>query len=114
MKDEKYMECWHVFHMTCMLEWLQTCHDKGRSKSCLFNILPTYPWIKFIWPIQPLNIQLFVVTLSCGFQYLFKFPKSLTMKCTSLCMLEWLQTCHDKGRSKSCPVCRTHWENCTY
>ena len=34
MNDEKYMECWHVFHMTCMLEWLQTCHDKGRSKSC--------------------------------------------------------------------------------
>jgi hypothetical protein len=24
------------------------------------------------------------------------------------CMLKWLQTCHDKGNSKSCPVCRTH------
>ena len=30
------------------------------------------------------------------------------------CMLKWLQTCHDNGNSKSCPVCRTHWENCTY
>ena len=34
MNDEKYMECWHVFHKTCMLEWLQTCHDNGWSKSC--------------------------------------------------------------------------------
>jgi hypothetical protein len=30
----------------------------------VFNIFRTYPWIKFMWPIQPLNIQLFVVTLS--------------------------------------------------
>ena len=34
MNDQEYMECWHVFHMTCMLEWLQTCHDNGNSKSC--------------------------------------------------------------------------------
>ena len=32
MNDQKYMECWHVFHMTCMLKWLQTCHDNGNSK----------------------------------------------------------------------------------
>jgi hypothetical protein len=31
---EKYMECWHVFHLTCMLEWLQQCHDNGWCKSC--------------------------------------------------------------------------------
>jgi hypothetical protein len=54
------------------------------SYEFVFNIFRTYPWIKFMWPIQPLNIQLFVVTLSCGFQYLFKFPKSLTIKCRAL------------------------------
>ena len=40
MIDEKYMECWHVFHMTCMLKWLQTCHDNGNSKR--FPVCRTY------------------------------------------------------------------------
>ena len=40
---------------------------------------------------------------------------SLAWMTTDLVGLDdYLQTCHDNGNSKSCPVCRTHWENCTY
>jgi len=47
-----------------------------------------------------------------------KLTMNLHVKCFdrfhNTCMVRWLKTCHDNDWRKSCPLCRRHWENCTY
>jgi len=44
MNIHVHMECYHVFHKTCMLKCLQTCHDNGWRKRCPL-VQKTRQWV---------------------------------------------------------------------